>query len=96
MALLNCHYGQIVCHQPEFKQIGGQMPLYGSDIILNSPAFIHETASIYGKVRLEEGSSVWANAVIRAECHEVVIGEKANIQDFVMIHIGWSFGCIYW
>lgn len=68
------------------------MPLYGPDIILNSPAFIHETASIYGKVRLEEGSSVWANAVIRAENHEVVIGEKANIQDFVMIHIGWSTG----
>ncbi len=68
------------------------MPCFGSDIILNNPAFIHDTAHIYGKVRLEEGSSVWANAVIRAETHEVVVGEKSNIQDFVMIHIGWNTG----
>lgn len=68
------------------------MPCFGSDVILNNPAFIHDTAHIYGKVRLEEGSSVWANAVIRAETHEVVIGEKTNIQDFVMIHIGWNTG----
>lgn len=66
------------------------MPLFGPDITLNNPAFIHDTAHIYGKVKLEEGSSIWANAVIRAETHEVVIGEKSNIQDFVMIHIGWN------
>jgi len=68
------------------------MPIFGTDVILNNPAFIHETSQIYGKVRFEDGSSVWANTVIRAENHEVVIGEKSNIQDFVMIHIGWNTG----
>lgn len=68
------------------------MPVFGPDVALSNPAFVHDTSQIYGKVRIEDGASVWANSVIRAEKHEVVIGEKANIQDFVMIHIGWNSG----
>lgn len=30
--------------------------------------------------------------VIRAEMHEVTIGVKSNIQDFVMIHVGNAYG----
>ena len=64
------------------------MNSFGADVVLNAPAFIHPSALIYGKVRLEEGASLWPYVVIRSEVHEVVIGEKTNIQDFVMIHIG--------
>ncbi len=53
-------------------------------------AFIHPSAHIYGKVSLGEGSSVWINAAIRAEMHEVRIGARSNIQDFVMIHVGYD------
>ncbi|WP_430398857.1 gamma carbonic anhydrase family protein [Ferrovibrio sp.] len=64
------------------------MPIHGPDVVLNDPAYIHETAHIYGKVRLEKGSSVWINVAMRAENFEIVVGEYTNIQDFSMIHIG--------
>jgi carbonic anhydrase/acetyltransferase-like protein (isoleucine patch superfamily) len=63
---------------------------YGALVTLNEPAFIHPTALIYGKVTIGPGSSTWANTVIRAENHEVVIGSNTNIQDFTMVHVGSS------
>ncbi|WP_439573125.1 gamma carbonic anhydrase family protein [Phreatobacter sp.] len=73
--------------------------LKGSDVARSGPlvaiddeAFVHPTAQIYGKVSLSAGASVWSNAVIRAEMHEVVIGPRSNIQDFVMIHVGNGMG----
>ena len=73
--------------------------LRGPDVVRSGPlveidpaAFVHPSAQIYGKVRLEAGASVWPNAVIRAEMYEVVIGPRSNIQDFVMIHVGNGMG----
>ena len=61
-------------------------------ITYNNPAFIHPSALLYGKVIINEGASVWPNVVIRSEAYEVEIGEKSNIQDFVMIHVGYKSG----
>ncbi|PCJ34461.1 MAG: gamma carbonic anhydrase family protein [Cellvibrionales bacterium] len=66
--------------------------MFGEDVKLNNPAYIHSTAQIYGAVQVSEGASIWPYAVIRSEANEVLIGEKTNIQDFVMIHIGLSQG----
>src|SRR3546814_4187181 len=41
--------------------------VYGPDVVQNNPAYLHETAQIYGKVRIEEGASVWINVAMRAE-----------------------------
>lgn len=60
----------------------------GPHVTFDNPAFLHETAYIYGKVHLAPGSSVWPYVVMRAEMHEIVIGARTNIQDFVMIHVG--------
>ena len=60
----------------------------GPEVSLDDPAFIHPTALIHGKVRIGRGASVWPYAVFRAEMFEIVIGERTNIQDFVMIHVG--------
>ncbi|MBS4048780.1 MAG: gamma carbonic anhydrase family protein [Alphaproteobacteria bacterium] len=68
------------------------MPVYGPDVVLNNPAYIHDTAQIYGKVRLEEGSSVWINVAARAENYEIVIGAYTNVQDFSMLHVGSQTG----
>lgn len=65
-------------------------PHIGPDVTLDNPAFIHPTALLYGKVRLGEGSSVWPYVVTRAEMHEIRIGARTNIQDHVMIHVGYS------
>ena len=63
---------------------------FGPLVEIDPEAWVHPSAQIYGKVRLEAGASVWPNAVIRSEMHEVVIGERSNVQDFVMIHVGYA------
>ena len=62
----------------------------GKHVVMNDPAYVHETAYIYGKVRREKDVSIWPYVVMRAEMHEIVIGERTNIQDFVMVHVGGS------
>ena len=57
-------------------------------VTLDNPVFIHESAWLYGKVYVGPGVSIWPNVVTRAEFHEIVIGARTNIQDFVMIHVG--------
>lgn len=64
------------------------MTRFGPGVVLNDPAFIHDTALVYGKVTIGEGASLWPYVVIRSEMHEVTIGKRTNIQDFVMIHVG--------
>ena len=63
-------------------------PHIGSHVTLNNPAFIHETAQIYGAVTIGEGASVWPYVVMRAEMYDIRIAARTNIQDFVMIHVG--------
>jgi carbonic anhydrase/acetyltransferase-like protein (isoleucine patch superfamily) len=65
---------------------------FGPLVQLDDPVFIHPTALVYGKVRIGAGASLWANTVIRAENHEVVVGANTNVQDFSMIHVGGSTG----
>src|SRR6185369_17584058 len=48
------------------------------------------SAALYGDVVIGRGSSVWPNAVVRAECQRVRIGRVTNLQDFVMIHVGYD------
>ncbi len=64
------------------------MPLHGPDIDIDDSVYLHETAHIYGKVRIGAESSVWPNVVMRAEMYEIEIGARTNIQDFVMVHVG--------
>ena len=47
-------------------------------------------AQLYGKIAIGEGSSIWPCCVIRCECHSVRIGRMTNLQDFVMIHVGYA------
>ena len=57
---------------------------------IDPSVFIADTAQIFGNVEIAEQSSVWFNAVIRCESHEVRIGRYTNVQDFCMIHIGYD------
>jgi carbonic anhydrase/acetyltransferase-like protein (isoleucine patch superfamily) len=57
---------------------------------IHGSAWIAPTAQIFGKVSIDEGSSVWHNVVVRAECHEIRVGRMTNVQDFVMIHVGYD------
>ncbi len=68
------------------------MPDFGPDVILNDPAYIHPNALMFGRVTVMPGASIWPHVVIRAESYEVVVGEQSNLQDFVMIHVGYNQG----
>jgi len=49
--------------------------------------FIAEGARIIGNVKLSLNSSIWFNAVLRADIAPIIIGEETNIQDNVTIHV---------
>jgi carbonic anhydrase/acetyltransferase-like protein (isoleucine patch superfamily) len=57
---------------------------------IHPSVFIAPGVQIYGRVAIGEGSSLWPNSVIRAECQHVSIGRSTNIQDFTMIHVGYD------
>ena len=57
---------------------------------IDPSAWIADSAELYGKIAVGEGSSLWPHCVVRAECQEVVIGRMTNVQDFVMIHVGYD------
>ena len=52
-------------------------------------AYIDPTARVYGKVEIGEGSSLWPNTVIRSEGSHVRLGRFTNLQDHVMLHVGY-------
>lgn len=52
--------------------------------------YVDPTARLFGRVRLAQGVSLWPYAVIRAESQQVAIGRFSNLQDHVMVHVGYS------
>lgn len=60
-------------------------------IQLHESVWVAPGAQLYGHVEAAEGASIWPNAVIRSECQYVRIGRMSNIQDFVMIHVGYDY-----
>ena len=68
------------------------MTIYGPDVDLAHAAYVHPSAQLHGNITAEQGASIWTNAVIRAEGNEVVLGPYSNVQDFVMIHVGYEAG----
>ena len=53
-------------------------------------AYIDATARVHGKVEIGEGASLWPYAVIRAEGSHVRLGRCSNLQDHVMVHVGYG------
>jgi carbonic anhydrase/acetyltransferase-like protein (isoleucine patch superfamily) len=63
----------------------------GFDLRASFPeaAYIDPTARIYGQAEIGADSSLWPYAVIRAEGFHVCIGRCSNLQDHVMVHVGY-------
>ena len=63
--------------------------------IIDKTVFIADGARVLGDVEIGKNSSVWFNAVIRADSAKVKIGSRSNIQDNAVIHTSKDFGvCI--
>jgi carbonic anhydrase/acetyltransferase-like protein (isoleucine patch superfamily) len=57
---------------------------------IHDSVFVAPGVQMYGRIEIAEGASVWPNAVIRCEVHEVAVGRYTNLQDFVMVHVGYD------
>ena len=53
-------------------------------------AYIDPTARVHGAVEIGAGSSLWPYCVIRAEGFHVRLGRYTNLQDHVMVHVGYA------
>ena len=54
---------------------------------IHESVFVADGAVVRGRVTIGENSSVWFNAVIRAEQDEIRIGSRTNIQDTAVVHV---------
>jgi carbonic anhydrase/acetyltransferase-like protein (isoleucine patch superfamily) len=48
--------------------------------------YVDESAQIIGNVVLGENASIWMNAVLRGDVHEIRVGAHSNIQDNSVLH----------
>ena len=62
------------------KEVRGHTPVIGEN------TFLAETAVILGDVTIGRDCSIWYNAVLRGDVNKIVIGDRTNIQDGVVIH----------
>ena len=60
--------------------------------MIDKSVFIADGAKVIGDVEIGQNSSVWFNAVIRADSTSVKIGECSNVQDNAVIHTSKDFG----
>ncbi|KZY28790.1 gamma carbonic anhydrase family protein [Alcanivorax sp. HI0083] len=49
--------------------------------------WIADNATVIGSVIMEANSSIWFNAVLRADNDVIEIGENTNIQDGAVLHV---------
>ena len=54
--------------------------------VIPATCFVDESAQIIGDVVLGEHASVWMNAVVRGDVHEIRIGAHSNVQDNSVLH----------
>jgi carbonic anhydrase/acetyltransferase-like protein (isoleucine patch superfamily) len=66
----------------------------GRSPVVHPTAFIAPTATLVGEVTVEEGASVWYNAVIRADYAPVTIRARANVQDGAVLHAPPDLPCV--
>ncbi len=51
-----------------------------------STAWVADTASVIGRVRMGEGASVWYGAVLRGDNDWITLGRDTNVQDGCVLH----------
>lgn len=61
---------------------------------VSDEAFVAESADLIGRVFAEKESSIWYNAVLRADIEKIVIGHGSNVQDGTVIHVDWDMPTI--
>ncbi len=53
---------------------------------IKETSYIAPNASLIGRVKIGEKSSIWFNTVLRGDMENITIGDESNIQDLSMGH----------
>lgn len=62
------------------RPFGGKWPVFPAT------CYVDVSAQLIGDVALEEGASVWMNAVLRGDVHSIRVGAHSNVQDNAVLH----------
>ena len=65
---------------PVILPVENKLPKFGENI------FIAPNATIFGEETMGYDCSIWFNAVVRGDVHNIKCGNKVNIQDGAVIH----------
>jgi carbonic anhydrase/acetyltransferase-like protein (isoleucine patch superfamily) len=57
-----------------------------SRVDVHPESWVAPNATLVGKVKLEQGASVWFGAVLRGDNELIHIGEQSNVQDGTVMH----------
>ena len=66
---------------------GGLYSFEGRRPVADASAFIAPGARVIGRTTLAAHTSVWFNAVLRADYSDIEVGEGSNVQDLTMVHV---------
>lgn len=53
---------------------------------IDSTAYVTDTATLIGQVRIEARASIWFNATLRGDNEPIVVGEGSNVQEGAVLH----------
>lgn len=67
------------------------IPYKGVSPVIDETVFVAPGAYLIGNIRIGKGSTVWFNAVLRADDDSIIIGENCSIQDNSTIHLDKGF-----
>jgi carbonic anhydrase/acetyltransferase-like protein (isoleucine patch superfamily) len=71
----------------QLEQFLTRQPQFGQGV------FVAPGAIVIGDVTLGDYSSVWYNAVLRADINRIVVGHHSNVQDGCVLHLADAFPC---
>ena len=62
------------------------LPVEGKSPRMGEDCYVAENATIVGDVVMGDQCSVWFQAVVRGDVHQIRMGNKVNVQDGAIIH----------
>lgn len=63
------------------------------DDLVDDSAWIADSATVRGDVRVGKEASIWFGAVIRGDVEPITIGDRSNVQDNCVLHADPGFPC---
>ncbi len=55
--------------------------------VVDSTAYLDDSAQVIGDVTIGAESSLWMNVVVRGDVHRITIGRRSNLQDGTVVHV---------